>query len=82
MSTKPSLLTEEQVKEMKEWLDAHIDQMPATLQMNAYTFYENLPQTARYLMEVVEEHWEDRYFIGYFSRLVDIRRKLQGEEVL
>lgn len=78
---KKTAYTLADVAELKEWFTQHKDEIPETLVMNNYMKYTKLRETVWWLIEVAEEHWEHRYFSGYYQRLIEIRKKMLGEEV-
>lgn len=73
--------TKEDIAEIADWFRRHRAELPATLQLNAATFYKDLPDTVKTYFEVYEMFGDVPTFSGQYHQLYLIRKKLEEDGI-
>lgn len=69
--------TPEDIKSIHNWFEAHKEQMPDTLQLDAATYYKNLKNTVKTYFEVFDLYGSNPTFSGQYHQLWLIKAKLE-----
>ena len=69
--------TPEDIKSIHDWFEAHKEQMPDTLQLDAATYYKNLKSTVKTYFEVFDLYGSNPTFSGQYHQLWLIKAKLE-----
>lgn len=65
------------LKEIREWFDAHEAELPDTLQLDKATYYKSLKSTVKTYLEIIHLHGDNPTYSGQIHQLFLIREKLQ-----
>lgn len=71
--------TEAEMKELYEWFEAHMAELPQEMQLNDSSMIRNLPYTVQRMISMVRNHTNEGSTIynGYIANLMLIRHRLQ-----
>lgn len=69
--------TKEDIQGIHDWFEAHKDQLPDQLQLDAATFYTDLKDTVATYFEVFDLFGSNQTFSGQYHQLWLIKAKLE-----
>lgn len=72
--------TPSDLKEIRDWFEAHAAELPETLQLDKATRYNHLPVTVKTYLEIARLYGDNPTFSGQLHQLFLIREKLSGNE--
>lgn len=75
--TPIQLYTKEEVEELTNWLKAHEDKMPDSLELDQATKIPDLKKTYKLMSEMALESYERPGLKGHIQILFRIRKRLQ-----
>jgi hypothetical protein len=71
-----TVYTKEEMKELAEWFEAHLDKLPKSFQMNDPTHFTDLPKSVHHIIAFLKLGKNDVTFSGQIYNWFILRDKL------
>lgn len=62
-----------------KWFEDHMDELPKSMQLNAATYMEDLPESVRRLILTLRHYAPSKVFSGYMETLLKIEDRLREQ---
>ena len=69
--------SDEDLESVKQWIRDNLDTMPKSLQLNPSTFIADLPTTASYYIDIIDQHKENPTYAGQIYHAFQIRERVE-----
>ena len=69
--------SDEDLEDVKKWIRDNLETMPKSLQLNPSTFIADLPLTASYYIDIIDQHKENPTYAGQIYHAFQIRERVE-----